>query len=449
MKVFINPGHTSEWEIEQGIDNDRGAYANGLYENQVAAETGRHLERILSAWGVEVVGNLQCYDLYRIADEANASGADVFVSIHCNAATPAALGTETFYCEGSSRGREVAEFVQEQLIDKMGTTDRGVKNDTQTQYDSIYVLRHTDMPAILIELAFITNDEDAELLRNNTEDFARAIASGLMEWAGLAVPDEQAQKEAAWREDLKEIQKEVAVSELDTGSIEKIAALARKYESNGDPACVSSGAGDLGGISYGLYQFASKVGVVDEFVAWLCDYPDPAFANYGNVLAQHEVNSAAFIQQWKDLGTIDPGNFGRLQDEYIKEMYYEKASKLLCRENYCADKHTDAMRAVILSRAVQNGPTGAKNLFVEACGRLGHPNLSYVDDKYFDDDMIGAIYDFLIAECDSATQDGSGVYRSTNGYCNGSRGVIDGLRNRFVREKKDALDMLVGKQVQA
>lgn len=448
MKVFINPGHSSEYEVNTGIDNDRGACANGLCENQVAAETGGHLERILKSWGVEVVGNFQCNSLYEIADNANESDADVFVSIHCNAATPAALGTETFYCEGSSRGREVAGFVQRKLIDEMGTVDRGVKDDTQTQYDSIYVLRHTDMPAILVELAFITNDGDAELLRNNTEDFARAIASGLMAWAGLAVPDEQAQKEAAWREDLKEIQKEVVASELDTGSIEKIAVLARKYESNGDPACVSSGAGDLGGISYGLYQFASKVGVVDEFVAWLCDYPNPALANYGNVLAQHEVNSAAFIQQWKDLGTIDPGNFGRLQDEYIKEMYYEKASKLLCREDYCADKHTDAMRAVILSRAVQNGPTGAKNLFVEACGMLGHPNLSYVDDPYFDDNMIGAIYDFLIAECDSARPDGNGVYRSTGGFCNGSRGVIEGLRNRFVREKQDALDMLIGKKVQ-
>ena len=447
MKVFINPGHTSEWEIEQGIDNDRGACANGLYENKVAAETGRHLERILSAWGVEVVGNFQCSNLYEIADKANESGADVFVSIHCNAASPAALGTETFYCDGSSRGREVAEYVQEQLIDEMGTIDRGVKNDTQTQYDSIYVLRHTNMPAILVELAFITNEGDAALLRDKTEEFARAIAHGLMGWGELKIPDEQAQKEAAWQEDLKKIQQEISVSDLDTGSIERIAVLARKYESNGDPACVSSGAGDLGGISYGLYQFASKVGVVDEFIAWLCDYPDPAFANYGNVLAQHEVNSAAFIQQWKDLGTIDPGNFGRLQDEYIKEMYYEKASKLLCRENYCADRHTDAMRAVILSRAVQNGPTGAKMLFVHACQRLGHPNLSYVDDKYFDDEMIAAIYDFLIAECDSATQDENGVYRSAEGFCNGSRGVIYGLRSRFEREKKDALDMLVGRKV--
>lgn len=79
---------------------------------------------------------------------------------------------------------------------------------------------------------------------------------------------------------------------------------------------------------------------------------------------------------------------------------------------------------------------------------LGHPNLSYMDDPYFDDNMIGAIYDFLIAECDSARPDENGVYRSTNGYCNGSRGVIEGLRNRFVREKQDALDMLIGKKVQ-
>lgn len=235
---------------------------------------------------------------------------------------------------------------------------------------------------------------------------------------------------------------ETTVSDSDTSDIERIASLARKYESNGDPAAVSSGAGDLGGISYGLYQLSSSMGVVKEFLAWLCDYPKPEYANYGKVLAEYEINSQEFIDEWKCIGTIDPDGFGRVQDEYIKEMYYDKAARLLCREDYCADKHTDAMKAVILSRAVQNGPTGAKNLFWEACQRLGHPNLSYVDDKYFDYDMITAVYNFLIQECDNAHDDGTGICRSTFGFCNGSRSILKGLHNRFVSERNDAIAML-------
>ena len=237
------------------------------------------------------------------------------------------------------------------------------------------------------------------------------------------------------------------VSDSDTGNIERIASLARKYESNGDPACVSSGKGDIGGISYGLYQLSSAVGSVKEFVAWLCEYPKPEYANYGKILAMNEVNSTAFITDWKNIGYVDSGGFGMLQDEYIKEMYYEKASKLLCRENFCADKHTDAMRAVVLSRAVQNGPSGCVAVMKNALRLIDEGknwNLSYVDDKFFDREMIAAIYDFLIGECDSAVECEGRIWRSEQNFCKGSQGVINGLRNRFVREKADALALLEG-----
>ena len=237
------------------------------------------------------------------------------------------------------------------------------------------------------------------------------------------------------------------VSDSDTGNIERIASLARKYESNGDPACVSSGKGDIGGISYGLYQLSSNVGAVKEFVAWLSEYPKPEYANYGKILAMNEMNSQQFITDWQNIGYIDPGGFGMLQDEYIKEMYYEKASKFLCRENFCADKHTDAMRAVILSRAVQNGPSGCVNVMKNALPLVDEGkgwNLSYVDDKYFDRDMIAAIYNLLISECDSAVECADGIWRSPRYFCKGSKSVINGLRNRFVREKADALALLEG-----
>ena len=267
--------------------------------------------------------------------------------------------------------------------------------------------------------------------------------SGKANWYRYGSPEEQAQqKEIAWQKDLQEIQKELNVSDSDTPDIEKIATLARKYESNGDPGAVSSGAGDIGGVSYGLYQLASNVGSVDEFVAWLCEYPDPALANYGTVLAAHKVNTPAFIRQWKDLAEIDPGNFGRLQDEYMMERYYGIATNKLKDVYYNIENHSTAMKAVLLSRAVQNGASGAVKLFENAQRDLiGYPNLSYVDDYHFDQKMIEAIYGYLIRECELAAWNGK-MYQSPNKFCHGSGEVIAGLKNRFVREKNDALNML-------
>ena len=224
--------------------------------------------------------------------------------------------------------------------------------------------------------------------------------------------------------------------------VDKISVLARKYESNGDPACVANNAGDLGGISYGLYQFASNVGAVDDFVNWLKNYFDTSLANYGKVLAAHKVNSPDFIEQWRELGTIDPGNFGRLQDEYIKLKYYDAAAKKLAEKYYNANKHTNAIKAVILSRAVQNGVSGCATLFELAAQKMGQPNLSYVDDIYFDRKLINAIYDYLIGECDLSRPDGNGIWHSPDGFCNGGKNIILALRHRFIREKQDALDML-------
>ena len=157
-------------------------------------------------------------------------------------------------------------------------------------------------------------------------------------------------------------------------NVDILGSLSAKYESSGNPACVANNAGDLGGISYGKYQFASNVGSVDKFVDWLCKYPDDKLADYGRVLAAHAVNSPEFIRQWQELGTIDPGNFGKLQDEYMVSVYYGGAADKLRKENFNLERHSDALKAVVFSRAVQNGVIGCKDLFVIACQKLGQPN---------------------------------------------------------------------------
>ena len=432
MKIFINPGHTPQADIDAGLDWDVGAAANGLQENIICKNVADLIEKECKKVGIEVAGNFQSMSLYEITDTANETDADILVSIHCNAAGFSALGTETFYCQGSSTGKKIAEYVQKAILEELGTVDRGVKDDTHTQHGRIHVLRQSNMAAILIELAFITNDGDAQLLRNRQADFAKAIVKGLCNYGGISTNVE-----------VKEIEVEVS-QKSHSVNIDKVAVLSRKYESSGDPACVANNSGDLGGISYGLYQFASKVGVVDDFVEWLCQYPDKALANYGNALSLYSVNSQEFIETWKDLGTIDPGNFGRLQDEFIKVKYYDKAADKLSAKHFDIDKHTDAMKAVVLSRAIQNGATGCANIFEHAIKKLGQPNLSYVDDSYFDGDLIGAIYDYLINECDLARPDANGIWRSPDDFCHGSKQIILSLRNRFINERADALAMLTG-----
>ena len=435
MKIFINPGHTPQKDIDSGLNWDVGACGCGLQENIVCKQVGDLLAQECQKAGIGVSGNFQSMSLQAITDTANATDADILVSIHCNAASAAAKGTETFYCQGSSKGRKIAEYVQKELIAAMGTVDRGVKDDTQTQHKRIHVLRQSAMPAILIELAFISNPDDAKLVRDHKIDFAKAIVKGLCSYAGISIP-----------KPAQPVVKEVEVKPAQSLNVDikKVAVLARKYESNGDPACVADNPGDLGGVSYGLYQFASKVGVVEDFVKWLCKYPDDKLANYGRILNGYCINSHAFISTWKQLGTVDPGNFGKLQDEYVKHKFLDTVSRRLFCENFHLERHSTPFQAVIFARAIQNGVTGCVNLLNLAVSKLGYPNLSYVDDAYFDGDLINAVYDFLINECDLARPDSKGIWRSPDNFCHGSKGIIDALRNRFVHERADALAMLTG-----
>ena len=76
------------------------------------------------------------------------------------------------------RAERLADCIQRQIVDSLGTVDRGLKERPE-----LTVLRATDMPAALVELAFISNEEDEELLRDRQDDFARAIARGVTDYA--------------------------------------------------------------------------------------------------------------------------------------------------------------------------------------------------------------------------------------------------------------------------
>ena len=184
MKVFINPGHDQKYD--SGAVNPN----SGLRECDVAAEVGALVVDYLEAAGCECqimqsdnlaptpAGRSEYADRQgaTVTETANDWGVDIFVSIHCNAANTAAQGTE-IECFGGGAGEQLAQCIQSQIVDSLGTVDRGVKYTPK-----LLVLRYTDMPAVLVEMAFIDNDEDAELLAGKADDFARAIARGVTDY---------------------------------------------------------------------------------------------------------------------------------------------------------------------------------------------------------------------------------------------------------------------------
>ena len=179
MIICIDPGHSGPAEP--------GACAFGQTEAALALAIAQKLAGILSGEGHSVLltreGDIEDDGLAFRADLANEQSADAFVSIHCNAAAyEAAKGVEVWCFPGSSAGNSLAQSLYNRLEAANYTLGRGVKSA------NFAVLRLTDMPAVLVECAFITSSADIAVLmdEDGQNRIARAVADGLLNWADIA-----------------------------------------------------------------------------------------------------------------------------------------------------------------------------------------------------------------------------------------------------------------------
>ena len=81
------------------------------------------------------------------------------------------------YALDGGDGEKLATCIQDQIVDALNTVDRGVKANPK-----LLVLKYPGMPAVLVELGFISNASDEELLATQQDDFARAIARGVTDY---------------------------------------------------------------------------------------------------------------------------------------------------------------------------------------------------------------------------------------------------------------------------
>ena len=191
MRIMIDPGHAGR-NVDPGAVNQ----STGLQEADVALFVSKLVETQLLAAGHEVKltrtdwEQAETDDLNVRTSLSNDWGADLFVSIHCNsAASPNAAGYEVWTSPGDTEGDALATCIYAQIaIEFPDRTGRADYSDGDPDKESrFYVLVHTDAPACLVEMAFISNDEEAALLSDSAwqERYARAIALGVTDYDAL------------------------------------------------------------------------------------------------------------------------------------------------------------------------------------------------------------------------------------------------------------------------
>lgn len=183
-KIYIDQGHNPQ-------NPNAGAEGNGLTEQTITYNVGRELATLLRQnpdFEVRlsrndpntVLGTSNSTSLAARVNDANSWGADYFISIHTNASSnPDASGTEAFAYSQPSRAFSLGEDIVEGISAATGLRNRGMKTRP-----GLYVLRRTAMPAVLVELGFITNPSDAALMNSRPDLFARGIYNGIVNYLG-------------------------------------------------------------------------------------------------------------------------------------------------------------------------------------------------------------------------------------------------------------------------
>ena len=172
-KIVIDPGHGGEDVGAVGID--------GLQEKDIILPISLDVAEILKKQNIEVVMTRDSdyfISLEGRTDLANRVDADLFVSIHANAinlSRPDINGLETYYYDS---GRRLAELIHWSVLNDVNINDRSIRRAR------FYVLRHSEMPAVLVEVGFVTGAEDASRLQDpdHRRQMAEAIARGIIEY---------------------------------------------------------------------------------------------------------------------------------------------------------------------------------------------------------------------------------------------------------------------------
>lgn len=173
MKICIDPGHGG---------NDPGAIDNGTKEKDIVFSVALLLEKELRETSEVILTRYGDYNLPAKHHDcptidrparcliANGWGADILISLHCNGSNnKAASGTETIYWASSKKGEHLAQIVHRNVVECLQLKNRGIKTSLEWQRArkfscGPYILEQSQMPAIIVELGFVSCQTDREEL---------------------------------------------------------------------------------------------------------------------------------------------------------------------------------------------------------------------------------------------------------------------------------------------
>lgn len=187
IKIFIDQGHNPT-----GYHN-AGAQGFGLFEENVTYQVGAYLANLLNGdyrfdallsrpQSTTVLGTTNTTSLAERVRLANEWPANYFISIHANAnVNPAISGAEIYIYEYYTQAHWMAQQIMEGITDYTPLKNNGIRVNK-----SLYVLRKTQMPALLIETGYLSNQNDAAILRDQQWRIAYGIYRGILDYFGFA-----------------------------------------------------------------------------------------------------------------------------------------------------------------------------------------------------------------------------------------------------------------------
>ena len=173
IKVVIDAGHGG---------SDSGATGNGMAEKNLTLAIVLAAKKSFDKDNRFQVSYTRTADTYpslsQRANLANNKNADMFLCVHINSASASAHGTETLWSKGRNSvtqkkgltSKTLATTMQSAAVAATGFTNRGL-----VDRPNLYVLKHTNMPACLIEYGFISNKTEAARMKANTTAYGKAL----------------------------------------------------------------------------------------------------------------------------------------------------------------------------------------------------------------------------------------------------------------------------------
>ena len=181
IKIYIDQGHNpteyhNSGESGNGLHEEDLTYNIGILLADMLEKDGR-FEVCLSRPSVDtVLGEDNSSSLDARVQGAKDFGADYFISLHTNWDYNSSVGgTEVYVAERGSKSYTLGSNILEGILKSTNLKDRGMKIDSEFR-----VLKNADVPAVLVEMGFISNSAEAALLSESPELFAKGIFNGIL-----------------------------------------------------------------------------------------------------------------------------------------------------------------------------------------------------------------------------------------------------------------------------